>query len=59
MLPLNQDMGLATEVADKQASPLPLGKAAREIYERAIQGKGDLGKKDFSSVYLHLRDSNL
>lgn len=50
-----QDMGLASDIATKQNSALPLGRAAQEIYERVVEEK-ELARKDFSSVYLYLRD---
>lgn len=50
-------MGLATDIAEKQNSSLPLGRAARDIYEKVAEEKTGLGKKDFSSVYVYLRDN--
>ena len=49
-------MDLARNIGRASHSPLPLGEAAREIYEDAIRRRPDLAKKDFSSVYVHLRD---
>lgn len=49
-------MGLATDIADKQRSALPLGKAAEKIYKQVVDEKKELARKDFSSVYLYLRD---
>ncbi|KAF5324493.1 hypothetical protein D9611_004488 [Ephemerocybe angulata] len=51
-----KDMGLASDIAAKQKSSLPLGRAAQEIYERVVKEKQELARKDFSSVYLYLRD---
>lgn len=50
-----QDMGLATEIGDAFASPLPLGEAAEKIYADVIEQEPELAKKDFSSVYQYLR----
>ncbi|KAF8630368.1 hypothetical protein AX15_002932 [Amanita polypyramis BW_CC] len=50
-----KDMGLATDAANQQGSPMPLGKAAQSIYYEVIKSKPELAKKDFSSVYLHLQ----
>jgi len=47
-------MDLATNIGKASRSALPLGEAAREIYEEAIRRRPDLAKKDFSSVYVHL-----
>jgi 3-hydroxyisobutyrate dehydrogenase len=49
-------MDLARNIGKASHSPLPLGEAAREIYEEAVQRRPDLAKKDFSSVYVHLTD---
>lgn len=46
-----KDMGLATDIAVNQRSPLPLGNAAKAIYSEVIEKKPELGTKDFSSVY--------
>ncbi|PPQ86879.1 hypothetical protein CVT25_012598 [Psilocybe cyanescens] len=51
-----KDMGLASNVAEQQGSPLPLGEAAKEIYSRIIKEKPELSTKDFSSVYRFLKD---
>jgi len=48
---VGQDIGLATDIAEKQRSPLPLGHAAKAIYSEVIEKKPELGTKDFSSVY--------
>ncbi|KAH9951276.1 3-hydroxyisobutyrate dehydrogenase [Amylocystis lapponica] len=50
-----KDMGLARDIAEAMSSPLPLGTVAQEIYEEVIQDDPELGNKDFSSVYRHLR----
>jgi 3-hydroxyisobutyrate dehydrogenase len=49
-----QDMGLATESADKYHVPLTLGKVAQEMYRLAMQTNPSLSRKDFSSVYQYL-----
>lgn len=51
-----QDMELATNIAKASRSALPLGNAARDFYEEAIRHRPDVAKKDFSSVYVHLKD---
>ncbi|KAG6379147.1 3-hydroxyisobutyrate dehydrogenase [Boletus reticuloceps] len=51
-----KDMDLATNIGKVSHSPLPLGAAAKRIYEEAIQRRPDLAKKDFSSVYVYLKD---
>lgn len=48
-------MGLATEIAKKNNSALPLGEAAEELYEKAIQDQPELAARDFSSIYKYLR----
>ncbi|RXW24887.1 hypothetical protein EST38_g929 [Candolleomyces aberdarensis] len=50
-----KDMGLATDIAEKQNSSLPLGRAARDIYGRVAEEKTGLGRKDFSS-YVRIVD---
>lgn len=50
-------MGLASDIADKTGTELPLGTAAREVYRRMIEQEPELGRKDFSSVYRFLRDT--
>jgi 3-hydroxyisobutyrate dehydrogenase len=50
-------MGLATDVATRSGTPLPLGEAAQELYERVIREQPELSRKDFSSVYRFLRDA--
>jgi 3-hydroxyisobutyrate dehydrogenase len=52
-----KDMGLATTIADKFGSPLPLGEAAKSIYASALKQQPALCRKDFSSVYQYLRDA--
>lgn len=49
-------MELATNIAEGSGSALPLGKGARDFYEEVIRLRPDLAKKDFSSVYVHLKD---
>ena len=48
-------MGLATDIADKVKSSLPLGQAARDIYSKVVLEEPELAKKDFSSVYKFLK----
>jgi 3-hydroxyisobutyrate dehydrogenase len=48
-------MGLATDIADKQQSALPLGKAAEKIYQQVVDERQELARKDFSSTYLFLK----
>lgn len=50
-----QDMGLATDIAKRTATPLPLGQAAELIYSEVIAKDPDLARKDFSSVYRFLQ----
>jgi 3-hydroxyisobutyrate dehydrogenase len=50
-----KDMGLASDIAAKSETPLPLGEAAEKIYADAIKEQPDLARKDFSSVYEYLR----
>ncbi|KAF9475070.1 3-hydroxyisobutyrate dehydrogenase [Pholiota conissans] len=52
-----KDMGLATDVAQQRQSPLPMAKAAKELYARIVEKRPELAKKDFSSVYLYLKDN--
>ena len=49
-----QDMGLAASASTALYSPLPLGEAARSIYQEMLDRYPELGKKDFSSVYRYL-----
>lgn len=53
---LCQDMELAMNIAKDGRSALPLGKASRDIYEEVVRRRPELGKKDFSCVYVHLKD---
>ena len=50
-----QDMGLAAEIAAKETSALPLGLAARELYNKVVSEEPSLARKDFSSVYKFLQ----
>ena len=52
---LEQDMGLAKDVAQQSHIPLPLGEAARDIYNIVVETQPELAKKDFSSVYRFLQ----
>ncbi|KAL4074666.1 NAD binding domain of 6-phosphogluconate dehydrogenase-domain-containing protein [Scleroderma yunnanense] len=49
-----KDIRLATDIANRHNSPLPLGEAARNLYAEVIDKHPDLTKKDFSSVYRYL-----
>lgn len=49
-------MGLAASIGKASDSALPLGGAAKGIYEEAIRRQPELAKKDFSSVYVHLKN---
>jgi 3-hydroxyisobutyrate dehydrogenase len=49
-------MDLATNIAGTSKSPLPLGQAARDFYAEVVTRRPDLAKKDFSSVYKHLKE---
>ena len=49
-------MTLATTIGEASQSYLPLGEAARGMYEAAIQWRPDPANKDFWSVYVHLKD---
>jgi 3-hydroxyisobutyrate dehydrogenase len=53
-----KDMGLATDLAEKYNSPLPLGGATRELYQRLVSERPEYGKKDFSVVYQYLQNGN-
>jgi 3-hydroxyisobutyrate dehydrogenase len=48
-------MGLATEIAKKNHSPLPLGELAEALYAKSIQEQPELATRDFSSVYKYLK----
>ena len=47
-------MGLATAIADKFESSLPLGEAAESVYADVLKRQPALARKDFSSVYQYL-----
>ncbi|KIJ60623.1 hypothetical protein HYDPIDRAFT_98323 [Hydnomerulius pinastri MD-312] len=51
-----KDMNLAMDIANANNSPLPLGQSARDFYTEVINHRPDLAKKDFSSVYRHLKE---
>lgn len=50
-----QDMGLATEIARKNNSAMPLGELAEALYGSSIQEYPDFATQDFSCVYKYLR----
>ena len=52
---LEQDMGLANDVARQSGTPLPLGEVAMDVYESIVEKQPELAKKDFSSVYRFLQ----
>jgi len=52
---LEQDMGLASDIARQTRTPLPLGEAAKDIYNAVVERQPELAKKDFSSVYRFLQ----
>lgn len=54
----DQDMGLASDVANQRQSPLPLGEAAKAIYSTVVEQSPELANKDFSSVYRFLKERN-
>jgi 3-hydroxyisobutyrate dehydrogenase len=47
-------MGLASHVAEQYDSPLPLGEAAKDIYDE-VSKSPELANKDFSAVYRFLQ----
>jgi 3-hydroxyisobutyrate dehydrogenase len=51
-------MGLATEIAHRSKSPLPLGEAAEKIYAQVIEEQPALARKDFSSVYRFMMETS-
>lgn len=53
---LSQDMGLATDIAKKNNSPLPLGEAAEALYGNSIRDQPELATRDFSSIYKYLKN---
>lgn len=55
-LAYRQDIGLASNIAQQRKSPLPLGEAAKEIYDKAIKKLPELASRDFSSVYRFLKE---
>lgn len=48
-------MDLAVDIAKTQKSPVPLGHAAEKIYADMVEQSPELTRKDFSSIYVHLR----
>ena len=50
-------MGLAKDIANQQDNPLPLGEAAEGIYNQVVKTNPELAKRDFSSVYLYLKEA--
>lgn len=54
-----KDMNLATQAATEVDSPMPLGEAAKFLYEQVVKHDGRrLARKDFSVVYQFLREVN-
>lgn len=58
LMQLEQDMGLANDVARQSGVQLPLGKVAMHVYKTVIEKQPELAKKDFSSVYRFLQADN-
>ncbi|KAJ7043258.1 3-hydroxyisobutyrate dehydrogenase [Mycena alexandri] len=54
---MEKDMGLASDIASKTGTALPLGDAARRLYEEMVKQRPELARKDFSSVYRFLLDA--
>ncbi|RPD65982.1 3-hydroxyisobutyrate dehydrogenase [Lentinus tigrinus ALCF2SS1-7] len=52
-----KDMGLATDLADANGSPLPMGQLAEKVYADVVSEYPELENKDFSSVYRYLRSA--
>ncbi|KXN90482.1 3-hydroxyisobutyrate dehydrogenase, mitochondrial [Leucoagaricus sp. SymC.cos] len=50
-----KDMGLATEIATKNNTPLPLGELAEALYAKSIKEQPELATRDFSSIYKYLK----
>lgn len=48
-------MGLATRIRSSTGAPLPLGEAAKSLYVEVLKRHPELGKKDFSSVFMFLK----
>ncbi|KZV84061.1 3-hydroxyisobutyrate dehydrogenase [Exidia glandulosa HHB12029] len=54
-----KDMNLASQAAVAADSPMPLGEAAKFLYEEVVKHDGGrLARKDFSVVYQFLREVN-
>ncbi|KAI0797841.1 3-hydroxyisobutyrate dehydrogenase [Abortiporus biennis] len=51
-----KDMGLATAAGESVGAPLPMGKAAEQIYGKMVEEDAELARKDFSSVYRYLEE---
>ncbi|KIK63703.1 hypothetical protein GYMLUDRAFT_448303 [Collybiopsis luxurians FD-317 M1] len=49
-----KDMGLASNMASLAGCPIPMGEAAEALYAQMIQESSELGRKDFSSIYVQL-----
>jgi 3-hydroxyisobutyrate dehydrogenase len=50
-------MGLASHIAKTVQVPLPLGEAAESIYSEVVKEYPELAKKDFSSVFVFLKEA--
>lgn len=54
-----KDMDLASQASLATDSPMPLGEAAKYLYEQVVKHEGGrLARKDFSVVYQFLREVN-
>ncbi|KAJ7582573.1 3-hydroxyisobutyrate dehydrogenase [Mycena floridula] len=52
-----KDMGLATGLAERTGTAIPMGKTAAMLYQEIIDKKPALASKDFSCSYLALKDT--
>lgn len=55
---MEKDMGLASDLARKTGTLLPLGDTARGVYSGMMEKQPELGRKDFSSVYRFLASTS-
>ncbi|KAJ7074221.1 3-hydroxyisobutyrate dehydrogenase [Mycena amicta] len=56
---MEKDMGLASDIASKVGSSLPLGTAALGMYSDMMKERPELARKDFSAVYRYIKESKL
>jgi 3-hydroxyisobutyrate dehydrogenase len=52
-----KDLGLATNIGNSWGVPLHLGEAAETIYGEVTKQHPGLASRDFSSVYLFLKEA--